>query len=1748
MHRWLRSSGRTAAHDLLLLTLQIRSSPPLSASIHGCVLAVFPVSTKPSVGPLTRLLGADPAAADRPLPSSSPPRSQARAHVPMAPLTSSPSSVSSPLPSPSPPASPAGGALAPGSSAASTSSSGSGRGRRVAPSRGSSVQARRSAASLGLGVHFANMNELAAPSPSTPSSSLSPSRSSTSPGGSQSTSPSPSRAYSPPSSRRSSLTAAVHAAPFTPSSSGPPPGFGYTTSTPLSALPEDGPPPTSSSSSRAPSRRPSLTHLASFLSGITHHTRVRSPGVHGGRGVSRSASRSQSRAGMDRRRYGSGGESDAGSVSGGSGGDGEGGEESDDDGAGSEVSFFGGFGGGGSASRSRAGSRRRRTTTASSGGAAGSLSRASSVRSGRSRASSISVASASTTMHPLLHELVRENTTGGDVPSSGDGAATATATAGLPNDGPNVVAGGAGATAAGTVKPATWEATFEAYKPSVVTVPVARVHPPPPPTHTVPDEEPFLDSAPNSPDLAHARIPQRTQTYSSLARTSSFASTAPSDADDLSLVDVFDEGERIGVDVWLEGRGGWVRDCFAGRADVDGKAPGNGLDGPKQLEVERRLGEGTYAIVYLVREVLYDPDPNDDDLLSPIDPLASFEFDDAPSSTSRPRLHSWASEYESSVAAQAKPTYGQYYALKCLCKKNLTEDLIEVQRNEAFLHRALPKHENIVQMYGAYETDDWLFLVLEYAGGRDAFYWLLEAQEHGTEDLYSRAASPNGDYLDALGRRRSSFDFDSTAQDDEADDSALSRTITADTPAHLLVDETPPSPSLLSAAVGDALLSRKRLRLISRMFGQMCAAVQACHDVGISHRDIKPENFIVIDGKPDRGATGAGREVVGMNGAPKGVVVKITDWGLGTMEALCEDFDCGSKPYMAYECRNNLRPTYDPRQADVWSLGLVFLNLLYHRNPWADPSLSDPDFSEYVDDPVGFLQNRFEGMSDEVATFLAERVFCDVLEVVDGQPRRRVSAGDFGRWASRLVVMMGEGSSSPFSLGGRYSRPPFSSELDSYSSNYDFSPVATMPLHIPGAGGMQPSPTPGAANLPPGASLLSQHFAPSTLRASTVFDDLGSDLRSELPTVPEIPDIPSRPPTRPAFITSPTALSEDGDSLPSPTFPSPPVPMAASPEAIYSPLPPSATLIPAALPSPRLDGERTFVRMPWSTPSPAASPALSPNGTGARTPASPGPAAEQASVSSASPLPQPAAPPVASGISLLAARRPSLLDAQNDSMLSNASTVVPPAEAASPELVPSPSGLVNGSSEHAEREGDDKKGSSDEGNGDKDGKDGEKQKSKRRKRGARKEKRAAREQAKAAAATVYGETSPPLLASPRSGRLGSLEEGGGRDRVLDDLAAASQELARELSTAKSTTSSSSARPTRPRPIPSSGSHGTKSTSALPQSMSTGSASAGSTGSYVPPLPGKKASGMFGRLKTLVNEGNPDLEAFKRRVDERNASIGATSAPAKMQHQSAPGSRVPKGKYDSPFSSRGSVGKESWGSGIEGGDELAGAGGAARGRADKDHWSSASSRRDRLADRRQIKPKHAAPESEFSPSSSSTRGLGSAFGNGTASSTTQTPLSSFGSVGGGAGGTGEFWRSGSHSRSRVEGLAPALPVSPTSPTSKPVRPKLKDASTDTSDLGSGFGLASPPVSPPLPSQLSTPTLAPASAPAATVAKSSPRPLAPSIPSAPSASPVVASPTPPGGTPQKGNKLAKMLNSISVFNRQQPGAASPGPEVR
>ncbi|KAM0792021.1 hypothetical protein ACM66B_006250 [Microbotryomycetes sp. NB124-2] len=1404
-------------------------------------------------------------------------------------------------------------------------SSGSGQGRRTS----GSVQSRRSAVSLGLGVSFAPMNALnaAAATPNTRPGSTSP-NSSQSPGlhsSPRSTSPRPtSPSALSTHSRRSSVG---NTSPMSSS----------TSPAAVSSLQASSTRP----GSRNPSRRPSLSHLASFLNGIEHHARVRHPGPSGGRGVSRSASRSHSRAGEGRQHhhtavgaYASGGETDDDSES--------------EPGSGS-----------GSRTASRASSRMA-----------------------RSRRSSVSVGNASAggdgSPHPALHELVRENTTGGrdgvwEYMDEVDEALS-----------PQSGVDGKIESGHGGVGPNAWTTAWRNFvSPRLSTIDKS-------------GEEPFLESAPQSP------VPRRTRTLDSAIADG---------VSNFGTVEIFSEGERIGVDVWLEGRGGWVRDCFADAKE--GGGPGNGIGGPRELEVERRLGEGTYAIVYLVREVLYDPDFAAEDMLSPIDAVTAFQFDSPSSPNHRPRMHSWGSD----PFTYQPTTYGRHFALKCLCKKDLTQELIEVQRGEAVLHRSLPEHQYIVQLYGAYETDDWLFLVLEYCPGRDLFYWLLESRQGTSEAFDSQANSPSSP----------NRPLSSVSSDDEAH---LSRTITASNPApEMLGDETPPSPSLLASA-NTSLLSRKRLRLISRMFGQMCQAVQACHDVGISHRDIKPENFIVVENKQNDGEGGSGR-----------ITVKITDWGLGTREERCEDFDCGSKPYMSYECRNNLAPSYDPRQADVWSLGLVLLNLLYHRNPWADPSLDDPDFSAYVRDQRGFLQDRFDGMPDDVASFLSENVFCDVLEKVNGLPKRRVSAGEFGKWASRLHLMMSDDVMQ---------RQRQLKSADHKSSSSPFELLSATP-RANGAG-------------PLGSSLLSQQFATSS-STSTPFANNGGKpwsptMLSDIPRVPSAIDEQDER-TFVASSSAPFAFSDD-ESLPSPTF---------SPRV--SPVKPSVASTAATSVDKAASETKPPAMLPWNV----SEPSQDDSGGVAATP-SPillsAPLSDDAPTSPHSTDPaEHSAPVVESQASY----------SDEASPLEDSAVVVDDNEA------------------HTAGKGDDREA----------GEDGDhnSQKSKRRKRGARKGK-----SSRSSHHSVEASTSPPVPGSPSG--LSTVEEGFSKDQLLEDLASASQNLARELSKVppRAHRGSSSSRP----PL----TFGSQSTSALRTSGEKGSSD------------GVKAAkqgggGVFGRFKSLVTEGNPDLEAFKQRAAERNASIGAASAPAKIEGRK---------RAETPLSSRGSYGASSWGSNwsYEAGDESS-RGRVQSGEMSPKHWSSTSNRRERLdKQRRRV-------ESDFSPSSSTRNGTVSTESRG------HTPLTSFSSVNSsdvvsaGPGSSSRDWRRSDSphrpgSRSRQHTGDSGLSTKAQSSTRAASKPKLVDVSVDTADLttapnspsSSIATLAAPPgvraSSKPLTTIKSADSASSTSLSTQTAAEAT-------LPAAIVATPVVQAPK---------TKLGKMLTSISMFNRSQDKSSS------
>ncbi|KAF8493399.1 kinase-like protein [Russula emetica] len=158
--------------------------------------------------------------------------------------------------------------------------------------------------------------------------------------------------------------------------------------------------------------------------------------------------------------------------------------------------------------------------------------------------------------------------------------------------------------------------------------------------------------------------------------------------------------------------------------------------------------------------------------------------------------------------------------------------------------------------------------------------------------------------------------------------------------------------------------------LIKHVFLQLLDAVNYCHSLGIYHRDLKPENVLCFNG---------------------GLRLAITDFGLATTEKVSEEFRTGSVYHMSPECQGgSFAPsgTYSPPFNDIWSLGIILLNLITGRNPWKSASSSDPTFQAYLQDPANFLPSVLP-ISAEVNEIL--------LRTLDIDWRNRISIAELRR-------------------------------------------------------------------------------------------------------------------------------------------------------------------------------------------------------------------------------------------------------------------------------------------------------------------------------------------------------------------------------------------------------------------------------------------------------------------------------------------------------------------------------------------------------------------------------------------------------------------------------------------------------------------------------------------------------------------------------------------------------------------------------
>lgn len=178
-------------------------------------------------------------------------------------------------------------------------------------------------------------------------------------------------------------------------------------------------------------------------------------------------------------------------------------------------------------------------------------------------------------------------------------------------------------------------------------------------------------------------------------------------------------------------------------------------------------------------------------------------------------------------------------------------------------------------------------------------------------------------------------------------------------------------------------------RVIRHLFLQLLDAVQHCHHHFVAHRDLKPENILLLSNYR----------------------VKLADFGLSTNQTFADEFNCGSAFYLSpgkkgergnsfavvnnlpIECQGfTICPKTKQRQRvtyyntfinDIWSLGIILINLVTGRNPWRQAHLNDKAFVSFIQQPHLFFRTLFPDISKGL-----ERI---LLRIFSLDPTQRIS-------------------------------------------------------------------------------------------------------------------------------------------------------------------------------------------------------------------------------------------------------------------------------------------------------------------------------------------------------------------------------------------------------------------------------------------------------------------------------------------------------------------------------------------------------------------------------------------------------------------------------------------------------------------------------------------------------------------------------------------------------------------------------------
>lgn len=152
---------------------------------------------------------------------------------------------------------------------------------------------------------------------------------------------------------------------------------------------------------------------------------------------------------------------------------------------------------------------------------------------------------------------------------------------------------------------------------------------------------------------------------------------------------------------------------------------------------------------------------------------------------------------------------------------------------------------------------------------------------------------------------------------------------------------------------------------IKDVFSQILNALTFCHSKSVYHRDLKPENILIADDW----------------------TIKICDWGLATTQKIItnkNEFDVGSERYMAPELFDQDLESYDASKVDLWSVGVILLTLVFHKNPFQVANYTDKRFLQ-------FSANR-EALFDFFSTMTAE-LFGALRFCLNMDPSNRDLAG-----------------------------------------------------------------------------------------------------------------------------------------------------------------------------------------------------------------------------------------------------------------------------------------------------------------------------------------------------------------------------------------------------------------------------------------------------------------------------------------------------------------------------------------------------------------------------------------------------------------------------------------------------------------------------------------------------------------------------------------------------------------------------------